>query len=235
MSNSPLASMGLISPNRTSPRSHSIDRISVHCYVGQVTVERALTGFGKPEKKASCNYVIGKDGKIGICVDEGDRSWCTSSAENDNRAVTIEVASDNTDPYAVTNEAFAALVDLCEDICRRNGKTKLIWLGDKAKTLAYTPAPGEMVMTVHRWFANKACPGQYLFDRHGEIAAEVTRRLADHSETGVPASDWAAESTEKAKEAGIFRGDPDGNYRWHDPITREELAVVLDRLGLLGY
>lgn len=95
-------------------------------------------------------------------VEEKDRSWCTSSAANDNRAVTIEVASDTTDPYAVTSAAYAGLLNLVTDICKRNGKNKVVWFGDKAKTLAYTPKSNEMVLTVHRWFANKSCPGNYL-------------------------------------------------------------------------
>lgn len=177
MSNSKLASVTLISPNKNSPRNKPIDRISIHCFVGQVTAKRGCEVFQPTSKKASCNYVVGYDGSIGLCVDEGDRSWCTSSPANDHRAVTIETASDNKDPYAVTDKAYAALLNLVEDICRRNGKTKLLWLGDKDKTLAFKPAADEMVLTVHRWFANKACPGQYLLDRHPEIAAEVTRRL----------------------------------------------------------
>lgn len=182
MSNSKLASVTLISPNKNSPRNKPIDRISIHCFVGQVTAKRGCEVFQPTSKKASCNYVVGYDGSIGLCVDEGDRSWCTSSAANDHRAVTIETASDNKDPYAVTDKAYAALLDLVEDICRRNGKTKLLWLGDKDKTLAFKPAADEMVLTVHRWFANKACPGQYLLDRHPEIAAEVTRRLGGGSQ-----------------------------------------------------
>ena len=183
MSNSKLASVTLISPNKNSPRNKPIDRISIHCFVGQVTAKRGCEVFQPTSKKASCNYVVGYDGSIGLCVDEGDRSWCTSSPANDHRAVTIETASDNKDPYAVTDKAYAALLNLVEDICRRNGKTKLLWLGDKDKTLAFKPAADEMVLTVHRWFANKACPGQYLLDRHPEIAAEVTRRLGGGSQT----------------------------------------------------
>lgn len=178
MSNSALASVKLISPNKNSPRNHAIDRITIHCFVGQVTAQRGCEVFQPTSKQASCNYVVGKDGDIGLCVEEKDRSWCTSSSSNDHRAVTIEVASDTAHPYAVTAKAYTALLDLVEDICRRNGKTKLLWLADKDKTLAYTPASGEMVLTVHRWFANKACPGQYLLDKHPEIAAEVTRRLS---------------------------------------------------------
>jgi len=176
----------MISPNKNSPRNKPIDIITVHCFVGQVTAKRGCEVFQPASKKASCNYVVGLDGGIGLCVEEKDRSWCTSSAANDNRAVTIEVASDTKDPYAVTDKAYAALLDLLTDICRRNGKTKLLWLGDKAKTLAYKPAAGEMLMTVHRWYANKACPGEYLFSRHGAIAAEVTRRLNGGAATPAP-------------------------------------------------
>lgn len=175
--NSSLATVKLISPNKNSPRNKPIDLVTVHCFVGQVNAKRGCEVFQPTTKKASCNYVVGLDGSIGLCVEEKDRSWCTSSAANDNRAVTIEVASDTAHPYAVTAKAYAALLALLTDICRRNGKTKLLWLGDKTKTLAYKPVKNEMVMTVHRWYANKACPGEYLLSRHATIAAEVTKRL----------------------------------------------------------
>lgn len=173
-----------ISPNRNSPRNHKIDRLTIHCFVGQVTAEQGLAVFAKKSKKASCNYVVGCDGSVGLCVPEGDRSWCSSSAANDNRAITIEVASDTKHPYAVTDKAMDALLDLVEDICRRNGKLRLLWFGDKKKTLAYEPADDDMVMTVHRWFAAKECPGQYLLDMHPVIEAEINERLwGDREET----------------------------------------------------
>lgn len=178
MSNSKLVSHTNISPNKTKSRKYPITRISIHCVVGQVTVERLGEVFEPTSRKASSNYGVGKDGRVGMYVEECDRSWCTSSSDNDNRAVTIEVASDTTHPYAVTDAAYAGLLDLCTDICERNGKKKLLWFADKEKTLAYKPADDEMVLTVHRWFANKSCPGEYLYSRHGEIAEEVTRRLS---------------------------------------------------------
>ena len=179
--NSSLATVKIISPNKNSPRNKPLDIITVHCFVGQVTAKRGCEVFQPTSKKASCNYVVGLDGGIGLCVEEKDRSWCTSSAANDNRAVTIEVASNTAHPYAVTAKAYAALLDLVTDICRRNGKRKLLWLGDKAKTLAYKPAADEMLLTVHRWYAAKACPGEYLFSRQGAIAEEVTKRLGGAS------------------------------------------------------
>ena len=174
-----------ISPNRNSPRNHKIDRLTIHCFVGQVTAEQGLAVFAKKSKKASCNYVVGCDGSVGLCVPEGDRSWCSSSAANDNRAITIEVASNTTHPYAVTDKAMDALLDLIEDICRRNGKDKLIWFGANYRTVSlnYQPRDNEMVMTVHRWFAAKECPGQYLLDMHPVIAAEINERLnGEHEE-----------------------------------------------------
>jgi LysM repeat protein len=107
-------------------------------------------------------------------VEEKDRSWCTSSAANDNRAITIEVASDTFAPYAVNAKAYAALIDLVTDICQRNGIRKLLWKGDKS----LIGQADKQNMTVHRWFANKSCPGDYLYERHGAIADEVNRRLS---------------------------------------------------------
>lgn len=182
MSNSKLVTYTKLSPNHSGRRNHAIDRISIHCVVGQCSVETLGAIFAPKTKQASSNYGIGPDGRVGMYVEEQNRSWCTSSSENDNRAVTIETASDTKHPYAVREKAYAALLELCTDICRRNGKKKLLWFGDKAKTLAYQPKPDEMVLTVHRWFANKSCPGDYLYSRHGEIAAEVSRRLGVQQE-----------------------------------------------------
>ena len=188
MSNSPLVSYTKISPNRSSPRSMAIDRVSVHCVVGQCSIETLGEIFAPASMRASSNYGVGRDGRIGMYVEEKDRSWCTSSGSNDNRAITIEVASDTTHPYAVTDAAYRGLIDLLVDICQRNGKNKLLWFGDKDKTLAYTPKSNEMVMTVHRWFANKSCPGDYLYNRHGQIAEEVNQRLSGATASATPVS-----------------------------------------------
>lgn len=178
MSNSPLVRCTKYSPNHSGPRGRAIDRITPHCVVGQLSAEDICGLFTSPSQQASCNYAIGTDGAIGLCVDEGNRSWCSSSSANDRRAVTIECASDKTDPYAMNEAVYNALVALCVDICQRNGKTRLLWLGDKDKTLAYQPKASEMVLTVHRWFANKSCPGPWLYDRLGALAEDVNDRLA---------------------------------------------------------
>ena len=177
MSNSKLVTYTKISPNRTSPRNHAIDTISIHCAVGQFTAESLLniSKFTKrnPINGASCNYAIGYDGSIGLGVEEKDRSWCTSSRSNDMRAITIEVASETVHPYKVTDKAYNALIKLLVDICQRNEIKKLKWKGDKS----LIGKVDQQNMTVHRWFANKACPGDYLYNLHGQIASEVNKRL----------------------------------------------------------
>ena len=159
MSNSPLVSYTKLSPNHSGQRTHAIDRITPHCVVGQCSVETLGNIFAPTSRQASCQYGIGVDGRVGMYVEEKNRSWCSSSNENDQRAVTIECASDTTHPYAFKDVVYNKLIELCVDICKRNGKKKLLWLGDKTKTLNYNPAADEMVLTVHRWFANKSCPG----------------------------------------------------------------------------
>lgn len=174
MSNSTLAGYTRITKNRTSPRNHKIDTITIHCYVGQVTAKQGCDYFATTDRECSANYVVGKDGSIGNSVKEKDRSWCSSNEANDQRAVTIEVASDTKHPYAVTDKAYAALLDLVTDICRRNGIKKLVWSTKKSDRVNHKNGCN---MTVHRDYANKACPGDYLYNRHGAIAAEVNKRL----------------------------------------------------------
>ena len=181
MSNSSLATYTRITKNKTSPRNHVIDTITIHCIVGQWTAKQGCDYFATTDRQCSANYVVGKDGSIGLSVDEKDRSWCSSNGTNDNRAITIEVASDTTHPYAVTAKAYAALLDLVTDICKRNGIKKLVWSTNKNDRVNHRNGCN---MTVHRDFANKACPGEYLYSRHGEIAAEVNRRLQGASNGG---------------------------------------------------
>lgn len=172
--NSPMVAYTKLSPNHSGQRTHSIDRITPHCVVGQCTAEGLGEWFEKTSTKASSNYGIDKDGRVGMYVEEKNRSWCSSSNANDQRAITIECASDTTEPYAFRDIVYQTLIKLCADICKRNGKTKLLWLGDKDKTLAYEPKSGEMILTVHRWFANKSCPGNWMYARMGDLAEKVT-------------------------------------------------------------
>lgn len=174
MSNSPLVNYTKISPNKSSPRNHKIDTVTIHCVVGQCSVETLGNVFAPTSRQASSNYGVGVDGRIGMYVEEKDRSWCSSNAANDNRAITIEVASDTKEPYAVNAKAYAALIDLLVDICKRNGIKELVWSTNKADRVNHKNGCN---MTVHRDYANKSCPGTYLYERHAQIASEVNKRL----------------------------------------------------------
>lgn len=171
--NSPLVNYTRISPNRTPNRNHAIDTITIHCVVGQCSVETLGAVFAPTSRQASSNYGIGYDGRIGMYCEEKDRSWCSSSGANDHRAITIEVASDTYAPYRVNAKAYAALIDLCTDICKRNNIKKLMWRADKS----LIGQVDKQNMTVHRWFANKSCPGDYLYNLHSQIAKEINARL----------------------------------------------------------
>ena len=181
--NSSLVAYTKLSPNHSGQRTHSIDRITPHCVVGQATAERICDCFISPDRQASCNYGIGTDGRVSLCVEEKNRSWCSSSRENDQRAITIECASDTSAPYAMNSKVYESLIKLCTDICQRNGKKKLLWFADKAKTLNYAPKADEMVLTVHRWFANKSCPGDWMYARMGDLASKVTAALGGTATT----------------------------------------------------
>ena len=173
MSNSTLVVHTRLSPN-CSPRTQPIDTITIHCVVGQATAESLGVWFGQSSTRASSNYGVDKDGRVGQYVDESNRSWCTSSTPNDNRAVTIEVASDTYHPYAVNDKALAALIELCADICRRNRITYLAWSTNKNDRMNRLKGCN---MTVHRDYDARSCPGDYLYERHGYIADEVNKLL----------------------------------------------------------
>ena len=173
MSNSPLVDHVHYSPHHYYGRNHKIDTITIHCVVGQCSVE-SLGWVFDSNVEASSNYGVGYDGRIGLYVDESNAAWTSSNYANDNRAVTIEVASDTYDPYAVTDAAYNALIKLVADICKRNGIKKLIWSTSKNDRVNHLNGCN---MTVHRDFAIKSCPGDYLYNRHGQIAAAVNKIL----------------------------------------------------------
>ena len=178
MSNSSLVSYTKISPNKTSPRNAKIDTITIHHMAGNLSVETCGNVFAPASRGASSNYGIGSDGRIGMYVEEADRSWCTGSGANDNRAVTIEVANDGGAPdWHVSDCAIKSLINLCADICIRNGIKKLIWKGDKS----LVGQPDKQNMTIHQWFQATACPGHYLLSMHSYIAEEVNKILAKKS------------------------------------------------------
>lgn len=218
MGNSPLVNYTKISPNRGNTingtwkpeRTHKIDTITPHCVVGQLSVETLGEVFASKTKKASSNYGIGPDGRIGMYVPEKDRSWCSSNPANDNRAITIEVASGTSEPYEITDAAYKALVELCFDICKWNKIKELKWEADK--TLVGNVA--RQNITVHRWFAKKSCPGEYIYSRLGKIANEVNQKL------GLANSESASKKTidEIAKE--VIRGLWGNGQERKDRLTK---------------
>lgn len=245
MSNSPLVTYTRLSPNHTEGRTlngktYIIDTVTIHCVVGQLTAKGIvnLPGFTTydPVNGSSCNYAVGKDGSIALCVEECNRSWCSGGKDkngkpiyingisgkiNDFRAITIEVASDAKHPYAITDAAMEALISLLADICKRNpGIGRLRWKGDKA----LVGNVAEQNMTVHRWFANKACPGDYLYARHSEIATEVNRRLDDPRAEG----NTADEPTDKA--AAIYARLPDVPESYRPTIQK-----LMEMKALAGF
>lgn len=174
MSNSTLSCMRRISPFRNSPRNNIIDTITIHCVVGQMSVEGLCAHF--QTANCSCNYGIGPDGRICTIVDESDRSWCSSNAYNDNRAITIECASDAFYPYAINANVWKALINLCTDICKRNNIKRLVWSTDKYTRVNHLNGSN---LTVHRDYDAKSCPGDYIYGRLGQIAKEINQKLSN--------------------------------------------------------
>lgn len=244
--NSPLVDYTRISPNRSVNRNHTIDTVTIHCVVGQCSVETLGTIFAKSSNEASANYGIGYDGRVGLYVEEKDRSWCTSSSSNDNRAITIEVASNTYHPYAVTDTAYNKLIDLLVDICKRNDINQLVWSTSKYERLNHLNGCN---MTVHRDYANKACPGDYLYNLHGQIAAEVNTRLNSQEDEDMTqeqfnqmannwiaglasqteGADYAKEALSWGKENGLLLGDESGNQMPKSFLTREQFIAVIKR------
>ena len=171
MSNSSLVNMTMLSPNHSGHRNQSITKIAIHHTAGAVSAATIGQIFRPTSRQASCNYGIGNDNKIVLCVDEANRSWCTSSSWCDNRAVTIEVAnSANGGNWPVSDRTLATLIDLVTDICRRNGIRNCTYTGGK-----------DGVLQKHEWYANTNCPGPYLGSKFSYIASEVNKRLSGNS------------------------------------------------------
>lgn len=222
--NSPLVDYTQISPHRGNRNGHVIDTITIHCAAAQAAVETLGRLF--QTKQASANYGIGADGRVGMYVEEKDRSWCTSNNANDARAVTIEVACDNRHPYAVKDAVYKKLITLVADICKRNGIAKLVWSTDKYDRMNHK---GGCNMTVHRDYENKACPGQWLYERHGQIAADVNKRLTEDEEMerwktieDVPEG-FYRDTVRQLMQDGIIKGKGNGVI----DLTEDMLRVMI--------
>ena len=208
MSYSNLVNYIRISPNRTSPRDHKIDTITIHCMAGDLSIETCANVFAPTSRKASSNYGVGSDGRVGCYVDERDRSWCSSNRDNDMRAVTIEVANDGgaETGWHVSDTAMNSLIKLVADICKRNSISKLIWSDSKDDRINHKNGCN---MTVHRDFKNKDCPGAYLMSKMPYIASEINKLLGCSSGSGVVNSNPAPRPTKSVDEVAkaVIRGD----------------------------
>lgn len=224
--NSKLVNYTKISPNRTENRNHAIDTVTIHCAVGQLSVQTLGEIFAPESRKASSNYGIGYDGSIGMYVEEKDRSWCTSSASNDHRAITIEVACDPTAPYAVNGKAYASLINLLVDICERNHIKKFKWRADKS----LIGQVNKQNMTVHRWFSATECPGEYLYNRMGVIAAEVNKQLSANTTTNTETSTKTDKSYKVKVTAAALnvRKGPGMNYDIVERIRDKGVYTIVD-------
>lgn len=225
MSNSSLATYKNISPNKTVGRNHAIDTITIHCMAGNLSIETCGNLFAKTSTKASSNYGIGSDGRIGLYVDEKDRSWATSSSVNDNRAVTIEVASESKSPYKVTDKAYQSLIKLVADICKRNGIKKLVWSTKKADRVGHLNGCN---MTVHRDYANKACPGDYLYNLHGQIAKEVNALLNKKKETTTTTNTFKSYKVQITATSLNIRKGAGTNYGKNGSVKKGEVYTIVD-------
>lgn len=214
-----------ISPNKTSPRNHKIDTITIHCMAGNLTIETCANVFAPTSRKASSNYGVGTDGRIGCYVDENDRSWCSSNKANDMRAITIEVANDGgaDTGWHVSGVAMNSLIKLVADVCKRNNIKKLVWSDNKDDRINHRNGCN---MTVHRDFKNKACPGDYLMSKMSYIANEVNKLLGasgDSSDSGVvPGKSVQVKSLNEVAKEVI-------NGKWGNGSERKE------RLEASGY
>lgn len=223
MSNSSLICYTKLSPNCSKPRNKPISKITIHHMAGNLTIEQCGNVFAPTSRKASSNYGIGSDGRIGMYVEEKNRAWTSSNAQNDNMAVTIEVANDVVGGnWHISDKAMESLINLCVDICKRNNIEKLNFTGDKNGNL-----------TMHKWFAATACPGAYLESKFPYIANEVNKRLVKENVNmkfkDVPETHWAYNAIEELSEMGIINGYEDGTFKPDEAVTRAELATMLDR------
>lgn len=229
MSNSPLVCYTKLSPCKSSPRNHAIDTITIHCMAGNMTVESCGALFQNYNRQTSSNYGIGSDGRIALYVNESDRSWCTSNRANDNRAITIEVANDGgaSTGWHVSDKAMASLINLVTDICQRNNIKELKWKADKN----LIGQVDKQNMTVHRWFAAKACPGDYLYGAHPQIVAEVNKRLK--GETSKPINQNEVKAFEpflvKISSACLrIRKGPGTNFDWTGRYTGKGKFTIVE-------
>lgn len=175
MSNSSLAQYHLWTSKHSGTRTEKISKIAIHHMAGNLS-RSAMESIIRSDRQMSCTYAVYTDGTIEQFVDEAYRSWCTSSNWCDQRAITIEVANDSGEPnWHVSDKAMASLINLCTDICKRNGISNVTYTGDKNGTLVK-----------HQWFAATGCPGPYLGSKFEYIRDQINARLTGKAVTVTP-------------------------------------------------
>ena len=228
MSNSPLVTYTKLSPNHSGKRTKPIDTITIHCVVGHCTVKTIGDIFAPTSCQASSNYGVDDWNGIGLYVDEANRSWCTSSNANDQRAITIEVASDTTEPYAFTASAYETITKLVVDICKRNNIKKLVWSTDKNSRVNHLNGCN---LTVHRDYANKSCPGNWMYGKMGEFAAKVNKRLgAVEPQPITPPATGSYTAKVNITDLNI-RSGPGTNYKIVGQTGKGVFTIVEEALG----
>ena len=161
MSNSPLVTYTKLSPNKTVMSNKKNTHIVIHHMAGILTVEQCGNVFASSSRQASSNYGVDGKGHVGLYVDESNRAWTTGSREIDSKAVTIEVANDQTGGnWHVSDTALRKTIELCADICKRNGIAKLNYTGNKSGNLH-----------MHQWYQNTSCipTNSELLTRNGWV------------------------------------------------------------------
>ena len=228
MSNSPLVKYTKLSPNHSGQRQHKIDTITPHCVVGHLSLETLGNVFSSSSRQASSNYGIDDNGKVGMYVEEKNRSWCTSSKSNDNRAVTIEIASDAKHPYRITDKALQGFIDLSVDICKRNNIPKLLWKGD----ITLIGQIDKQNITVHRWFSKKDCPGEYIFNQLTYVADEVNKILLPKKQSSITNP---KEFQVKINTTSLnYRRGPGTNYPTLGIVRKNEVYIITEEAFGVG-
>lgn len=168
MSYSNLVNKYIPTTNYTHGRSgNKVCKITIHHMSGNLSIETCGNLFKSKSRKSSSNYGIGSDGRIACYVDEENRAWTSSSKWNDDRAITIEVANNNTKKWTISDKAMESLIKLCADICRRYN-FKLQYTGNKNGTL-----------TRHCFYSDTDCPGPYIKNKTSYIVKEVNKRITN--------------------------------------------------------
>jgi hypothetical protein len=212
MSNSRLVSYTRISPNKSVPRNKPIDKITIHHMAGNLSLYTIGRIFYNADRNASSNYAIESGGKVGMYVEEKDRAWTSSSSANDNRAITIEVANSSIGgEWPVSASAYKTLIDLCVDICQRNGIKKLNYTGDASGNL-----------TEHRYFAATLCPGPFLHGRMWIIAREVNLILSAKPYPGL------FPTAPIGRKDGVQYGTTSNKIRWQKYLCWYGADVAVD-------